>query len=358
MKRIITYLYEYHNGKKGNNIGFLKVDLRGTECRLQLHIQETGKDTEVGKVYLVMKGEQAEAVCLGEVTLLQGSCEMAWRFSRLRVMNSDYELSQVMGVGIQFPSGRYLASCWIDEPTEAFMRGTFREWKKPEQTATELKTSKSQEAKTLIQESQRQKLEETEPERPKMEELKSEQPKSEELKSGQPKSERLKSEQPEPEEPKSGQPKSEQLKLEQPEPEEPKSENPRPELQKAELELESVTVKNIPHMEPKAQCGVKKIDINYIHKLPKRNWYLCNNSFLIHGFFNYHYLVLREVEKDGVKKMYLGVPGVYERPERGMALLFGFPEFIPAQALGENESGKDDEYQDGTFGYWYCLLDT
>jgi hypothetical protein len=134
----------------------------------------------------------------------------------------------------------------------------------------------------------------------------------------------------------------------------------------------------------------RRIDISDIRKLPKKNWYLCNNSFLIHGFFNYRYLVLVESERNGGKKTYLGVPGVYEKPERMMAMLFGFPDFLPegssytvqeqAEQNGQSnpnvsadpvsadtrtavstttaaagEPGADEPL--GGFGYWLCLLD-
>ena len=92
----------------------------------------------------------------------------------------------------------------------------------------------------------------------------------------------------------------------------------------------------------------KKIAITDIHSLPKPNWYLCNNSFLIHGFFNYHYLILKTIESKEKTQRFLGVPGVYEHPERMMALLFGFPTFEPAQA--------DDVPLSGVFGYWMLEL--
>ena len=69
---------------------------------------------------------------------------------------------------------------------------------------------------------------------------------------------------------------------------------------------------------------LRKIDISDIHKFPKQNWYLCNNSFLIHGFFNYHHLMVKKVTENSKNKYYLGVPGVYDKPERIMALLFIF----------------------------------
>jgi hypothetical protein len=91
----------------------------------------------------------------------------------------------------------------------------------------------------------------------------------------------------------------------------------------------------------------KHIEITDIRKLPKRNWHLCNNSFLVHGFFNYHYLILKTVAQAGQTTRFLGVPGIYEQQERMMALLFGFPEFEAAQP--EDRNGDN-----GSFGYWLC----
>lgn len=108
----------------------------------------------------------------------------------------------------------------------------------------------------------------------------------------------------------------------------------------------------------------KKIALTDIRTLlPKRNWYLCSNSFLIHGFFNYHYLILKTVEYNDQKKCYLGVPGIYEQPERTMAFMFGFPGFEPARA-GEESLGTALEaagvpavsFETGVFGYWMLQL--
>ena len=71
----------------------------------------------------------------------------------------------------------------------------------------------------------------------------------------------------------------------------------------------------------------QKINIAAVKNLPSPNWYLCNNRFLLHGYFNYGYLILKTETEDDVEKAYLGVPGVYEKPEVVMVTLFGFEEF-------------------------------
>lgn len=121
----------------------------------------------------------------------------------------------------------------------------------------------------------------------------------------------------------------------------------------------------------------KKIEITDIRRLPKSNWNLCGNRFLIHGFFNYRYLILKTVEQDKEKKQYLGVPGIYEQPERMMALLFGFPEFEAAERQTMNaarqatssveqtmnpagqmtgQTTSSPKNMIGIFGYWMCPL--
>ena len=65
--------------------------------------------------------------------------------------------------------------------------------------------------------------------------------------------------------------------------------------------------------------------------------HLVNNSFLLHGFYNYRYVILGK-EKD----YYIGVPGVFYEREKMVALMFGFEAF-------ECEGGEAEE---GKFGYY------
>lgn len=64
---------------------------------------------------------------------------------------------------------------------------------------------------------------------------------------------------------------------------------------------------------------------------------LVNNSFLLHGFYNYRYVILGK-END----YYLGVPGVFYEREKMVALMFGFEAF-------ECQGG---EAKPGEFGYY------
>lgn len=56
--------------------------------------------------------------------------------------------------------------------------------------------------------------------------------------------------------------------------------------------------------------------------LQSKYQHLVNNSFLLHGFYNYRYVILGK-EDD----YYLGVPGVFYEREKMVALMFGFEAF-------------------------------
>ena len=102
----------------------------------------------------------------------------------------------------------------------------------------------------------------------------------------------------------------------------------------------------------------EKIDISQIRDLPSPNWHFATNSFLLHGFWNYGYLVLKKVLEAGKETCELGVPGVFEKPEAVMAVLFGFPSFskVPKEMEMTSLNEKNQEAEEGTFGCWFVTL--
>ncbi len=72
--------------------------------------------------------------------------------------------------------------------------------------------------------------------------------------------------------------------------------------------------------------------------LSSKYQHLVNNSFLLHGFYNYRHVILGK-EKEAY---YLGVPGVFYEREKMVALMFGFEAFECAS--GEPKAGE--------FGYY------
>ena len=61
--------------------------------------------------------------------------------------------------------------------------------------------------------------------------------------------------------------------------------------------------------------------------LPDKYYRMANNSFLLHGYYNYKHLILSRMTDKGQPVYYIGVPGNYYEREKQVAVLFGFESF-------------------------------
>ena len=70
MKRFIAYIYGYENAKKAGNTGFARIELRGEECRLEIHLRSVYAAQTHCRVYLFRKqGNQMEGSLIGEMAV-------------------------------------------------------------------------------------------------------------------------------------------------------------------------------------------------------------------------------------------------------------------------------------------------
>ena len=82
-----------------------------------------------------------------------------------------------------------------------------------------------------------------------------------------------------------------------------------------------------------------------LKQLPIEDDAVVNNSFLVHGYYNFKHILFGKVrENDNNTRYFIGVPGMYCNRERFMASMFGFRSF--------KKSHRSD-YSNPYFGYWY-----
>lgn len=103
-----------------------------------------------------------------------------------------------------------------------------------------------------------------------------------------------------------------------------------------------------PHISPfRDEREYLQLGLTEMIILPKMYYRLVENSFLLHGFYNYEHLILTRVRKKGVDKYYIGVPGNYYEREKQVAVLFGFESFEP----------RTEPAAEGDFGYYLISVD-
>lgn len=304
-QRFVTYINLYERNSKIKSVGFARIESRGNACDVEIHMRGTGYTGVACPVYLfVRENNKMLGISIGKIQLTGGSGDSRFSLDRENIGGSRYSLGQICGFLIFVTEKVMFASQWDEKEIR-------------------------RELFTLSEETQS--VEESKPEREK-EERRQETELPKELKQS---------------EDVSGQT-NEQLiygdSIQATEAAAQPAEQPWPIKWKFMLE-------NYPVMTPfEGDEGILciRMELKDLRLLPKRYWYLGNNSFLLHGFFNYRYIILGAMQQKKQKRWFLGVPGVFQSQEKVMAAIFGFPEY---------KSEKMSEQKTGQFGYWYRFLD-
>ena len=104
----------------------------------------------------------------------------------------------------------------------------------------------------------------------------------------------------------------------------------------------------MPHMNPfDDEREYLQINLQDMIVLPEAYYRLVENSFLLHGYYNYGHLIITKIYKNGKEKVYVGVPGNYYIKEAQVAVMFGFESFEP----------KTEPPREGDFGYYMIGAD-
>jgi len=125
LKRFITYLYEYKQGRKTKNAGFARVDIRDDVVNIEVCLKNTFRADKGGYIYGLVHKQECIGINFGEIVFKNGECCNRFSFPKNHIANSPYSISDMIGMAISFRSGLYLASCWKDEWAEEIGSGEF-----------------------------------------------------------------------------------------------------------------------------------------------------------------------------------------------------------------------------------------
>ena len=371
MKRFIRYLYEYESGRRMRNVGFVKVDQSDDECIV--HIHGKGLRLEGEKELTIYLFYEKEKECIG---LPQGTVENvnpAVNY-QLRYTKEDvgepcnYDL--IEGIIMENSSHRKYAAVWDDMPVNVnemrlWTPADLSQGTEPENMPGEMPEDIPEEMPEVMPEVSE------EPDAPNMDmdyDMPEQVQEEEGPYGGMPAeperggaARNFPGEETDVSEMEAvGEEAAESGSIEE---SEAVAEFTRfvqvealEETEVTETECRTRTAcspcREAEPVRPEPDCQKQskkctKIQRQDIVHLPRCEWRLSNNSFLLHGYYNYHHLVI--IEEDG--NIWLGVPGIYHPKEAKAAEAFGFPQFIKAEKLNidldENERNDGEE-----FGYW------
>ena len=286
MERFITYMYAYENRIKGRNVGFVKVECRKDTCALEIHIRNLGRFSGKCRTYLLMD-ENVIGVELGTMIISYGQGQAIYYFDRNDIEQSGYRLEQVKAVRVECGSQKFLASCWSEEAGN-WIAQDISAFMKSENMQADNVVSNGEEQ---IQKNNAQ----------------------------------------------MGMPHNSVYN-----PARANQQESNAQFNPGYYNSESGNLSQLENTASQfPQSQIDRIDLADIRRLFPTKQYYANNSFVIHGFMNYSHLIVKTEDN----KKYLGVPGIYEKPEEMMAKLFGFTKLV-------DETSHSESQTESAFGYW------
>ena len=384
MKRFVTYLYEYDRTIRGRNVGFIRNDIRNDRCLMDIHIRGLERIKEKAPIYLIVRDGECVGIPAGEIVISQGIGNAFLELPGNHIGKTNYNSGDIQAVIVRYGNGKMLLGSYVQHPASDLLSGTFTKWEaqaipespEPDPDAARGENDDSGSIRP-VSEIPRGQNDDSGSIRPV-----SEIPRGQNDDSGsiRPVSE-------------ISQGQNDDSGSIRPVSEIPRGQNddfdsirPVSEISRGQNDdFDSIRPDALSQQSTEAHAEeklcpptYKRIAITDIRSLPSRNWHLCSNSFLVHGFFCYHYLVLKTVNAPDGTQIYLGVSGIYASQERMMALLFGFNDFevdtdhITQVDCSPTEKAQTDSNHDpslsdaaadtlqpseGTFGYWLCQLE-
>ena len=332
MKRFIRYLYEYEGNQKKRNVGFVKVEQDGKETTISVHGKGLcGKSNENISCYLIKLDSEMGNILFvpaGEIQIGMISCGGCFCYTeeliRAGYGKTEQSVGQtcekkddICGLGLGDPKEAFYVALWNEEmygDLDIARAKVFQEFDS-DKTAGESKSIKSIDEKEAEVETQFGDDEETE-------NLEEEQPEKKEQETVEESSEK----------------KEQETVEELPEKKEQETVEESSEKKDLRKDDRDIDLQNF-------RRQIMKIQRGEISILPRCEWKLANNNFLLHGYYNYSHLILAKLQDPQKTPRYLlGVPGHYFSNEKYMASMFGFPHFVLARKQPQG---------DGRFGYWY-----
>ena len=348
-ERMICYLYEYQDGHKGANVGYVKLEKRGEQCRVLIQMRRADLATLPQAALFQQEKTGVLLIPIGTMRDNNGSIKGQYEGNVDNLAGTGLSLNDVHGVLVYVEEGHFFASTWNLEQIDARQ---LRWWQGdqhedagkaealPEggsETPQDIVVSSDSSSETLQNiVASSDSSSETPQNMVVSSDSSNETPQrfADHLASAQAGISR-------------------------------KSENASMErcsrsaevagqsicgscpFQRKELDYGKKMLLTFPVMRPfgeryPGRCV--RIEPQDIGCLPMRMWSLSGNPFLMQGYFQYRHLIFMEWEKGYV----IGVPGIYSNMMQSKAENAGFREFI---AICGQKNCR------GAFGYWLTPLD-
>lgn len=378
-KRLVSYIYAYPGGVRDKNVGFAKAEVRNGQFKLTVSVKGVYTDTpELFGVYVMVDGKKHQPggftlLKTGTVMVNQGIGQYQDLFNPMNINQSGYTFEDISGIALARENEDFyrMFSLWED----CILNTEDITFAQPEAAAasnpvaqadSEEVSVKEQVNRTTGQEAERKSAEMS----GNVRESETVRRNAEDVSQNEVEEAAVTSKPATPESAQSAgqqtdlQQETEQMKAQQvrameavqellfrntnPQgtmPQNTKLQNAKPQEEMPAFEKVFINRDFIDAFEDDYFYDCVEVTPELLKQLPIEDDAVVNNSFLVHGYYNFKHILFGKVcENDNNTRYFIGVPGMYCNRERFMASMFGFCNF--------KKSHRSD-YSNPYFGYWY-----
>lgn len=373
-KRLVSYIYAYPGGVRDKNVGFAKAEVRNGQFKLTVSVKGVYTDTpELFGVYVMVDGKKHQPggftlLKTGTVMVNQGIGQYQDLFNPMNINQSGYTFEDISGIALARENEDFYRmfslweDCILNTEDITFAQEEAAAASNPvAQAGSEEVSVKEQVNRTTGQEAERKSAEmsgnvrESETVRRNAEDVSENEVEEAAVTS-------------KPETPESAQSAGQQADLQQEtaqmkaqqvrameavqellfrntNPQGTTPQNAKPQEEMPAFEKVFINRDFIDAFEDDYFYDCVEVTPELLKQLPIEDDAVVNNSFLVHGYYNFKHILFGKVcENDNNTRYFIGVPGMYCNRERFMASMFGFCNF--------KKSHRSD-YSNPYFGYWY-----
>lgn len=118
-ERMICYLYEYQDGHKGSNVGYVKLEKRGEKCRVLIQMRRADLATLPQAALFQQEKTGVLLIPIGVMRDNNGSMKGQYEGNVDNLAGTGLSLDDVHGVLVYVEEGHYFASTWNLEQIDA-----------------------------------------------------------------------------------------------------------------------------------------------------------------------------------------------------------------------------------------------
>ena len=376
-KRLVSYIYAYPGGVRDKNVGFAKAEVRNGQFKLTVSVKGVYTDTpELFGVYVMVDGKKHQPggftlLKTGTVMVNQGIGQYQDLFNPMNINQSGYTFEDISGIALARENEDFyrMFSLWED----CILNTEDITFAQPEAAAasnpvaqadSEEVSVKEQVNRTTGQEAERKSVEmsgnvrESETVRRNAEDVSENEVEdvveaAVTSKPATPESAQSAGQQADLQQ-ETAQMKAQQVRameavqellFRNTNPQGTMPQNTKPQEEMPAFEKVFINRDFIDAFEDDYFYDCVEVTPELLKQLPIEDDAVVNNSFLVHGYYNFKHILFGKVcENDNNTRYFIGVPGMYCNRERFMASMFGFCNF--------KKSHRSD-YSNPYFGYWY-----